>query len=91
MTNKYVHNCRFVHHAKFHCIMTLLNKLFKVEFERGETGKEPFFELTSSLFLGSNENSVQKWPVKKSKIVWRTEYTEHKYSHNKKNWVFHTQ
>ena len=41
MKNKSVHSCRFVHHAKFHCIMTTLNKLFKVEFERGGTGKEP--------------------------------------------------
>ena len=42
MKNKSVHSCRFVHHAKFHCIMTTLNKLFKFEFERrGETGKEP--------------------------------------------------
>ena len=35
MENKFVHNCRFVHHAKFHCDMTMLNKLFKIEFERG--------------------------------------------------------
>ena len=46
MKNKSVQNCRFVHHAKFHCIMTALNKLFKIEFERwGETGKEPLFSL----------------------------------------------
>ena len=43
MKNKSVHSCRFVHHAKFHCIMTTLIKLFKIEFERGGggTGKEP--------------------------------------------------
>ena len=42
MKNKSVQNCRFVHHAKFHCIMTTLNKLFKIEFERwGKTGIEP--------------------------------------------------
>ena len=42
MKNKSVHSCRFVHHAKFHCIMTTLNNLFKVEFEKGGgTGKEP--------------------------------------------------
>ena len=43
MKNKSVQNCRFVHHTKFHCIMTTLNRLFKFEFERGggETGKEP--------------------------------------------------
>ena len=35
MKNKSVHSCRFVHHAKFHCIMTTFNKLFKIEFERG--------------------------------------------------------
>ena len=34
MKNKSVQNCRFVHHAKFHFIMTTLNKLFKIEFER---------------------------------------------------------
>ena len=36
MKNKSVYSCRFVHHAKFHCIMTTLNKLFKIG-----TGKEP--------------------------------------------------
>ena len=43
MKNKSVQNCRFVHHDKFHCIMTKLNKLFKIEFERwgGGAGKEP--------------------------------------------------
>ena len=42
MKSKSVHSCRFVHHANFHCIMTMLNKLFKNEFERGGgTGKEP--------------------------------------------------
>ena len=42
MKNKSVQNCRFVHHAKFHCIVTTLNRLFKIEFERGGgTGKEP--------------------------------------------------
>ena len=48
MKNKSVHSYRFVHHAKFHCIMTTLNKLFKNNFERGgETGKEPFYVLLS--------------------------------------------
>ena len=41
MKNKSVHNCQFVHHANFHCIMTTLIKVFKNEFERG-TGKEPY-------------------------------------------------
>ena len=35
MKNKSVQNCRFVHHAKFHCIMTTLNRLFKTEIQRG--------------------------------------------------------
>ena len=44
MKHKSVQNCRFVHHAKFHCIMTNLNRIFKIEFERGGgTGKEPSF------------------------------------------------
>ena len=38
MKNKFVHNCQFVHHAKFYCNMTTLNKLFKVEFDRGGGG-----------------------------------------------------
>ena len=42
MKNKSVQNCRFVDHAKFDCIMTTLNRLFKIELERGGgTGKEP--------------------------------------------------
>ena len=42
--DKSVHSCRFVHHTKFYCIMTTLNKLFRIEFERG-TGKEPQFDV----------------------------------------------
>ena len=42
MKNKSVHSGRFVHHVKFCCIMITLNKLFKIELEKGETGKEPF-------------------------------------------------
>ena len=34
MKNKSVQLCQFVHHAKFRCIMTTLNKLFKIDFER---------------------------------------------------------
>ena len=46
MKNKSVHSCQFVHHAKFHCIMTMLNKLFKIEFERGgELEKSQRFEV----------------------------------------------
>ena len=36
MKNKSVHSCRFVQHAKFHCIMTTLNRLFKIEFGKGK-------------------------------------------------------
>ena len=39
MKNKSVHSCQFVHHLKFHWIMTTLNKLFKIDFERGELEK----------------------------------------------------
>ena len=39
MKNKSVPNCRFVHHAKLHCIVITLNRLFKSEFERGELEK----------------------------------------------------
>ena len=42
MKNKSVHSWRFVHHAKFHCIMTTLNKLFKIEFERGELERSQY-------------------------------------------------
>ena len=39
MKNESDQSFRFVHHAKFHCIMITLNKLFKIEFERGELEK----------------------------------------------------
>ena len=35
MKNKSVQNCRFFHHAKFDCVMTSLNRHFKIEFESG--------------------------------------------------------
>ena len=35
MKNKSVHSRRFVHHAKFHCIMTTLNKLSKLNLKGG--------------------------------------------------------
>ena len=35
-------NCRFVHLVKFHCIVTTLNRLFKVEFERGDWKRDSF-------------------------------------------------
>ena len=41
MKNKSVQNCQFVHYANFHCSMTRLNRLFKIEFERGELEKNP--------------------------------------------------
>ena len=31
---KSAHSCRFVHHAKFYCILTTLINVFKIEFER---------------------------------------------------------
>ena len=52
MKNKSVQNCRFVHHAKFHCIMTTLNKLFKTEFERGELEKSHAFVHNSGIKEG---------------------------------------
>ena len=39
MKNKSFQNCRFVHQAKFPCIMTTLNRLFKIEFARGRNWK----------------------------------------------------
>ena len=54
MKNKSVQNCRFVHHTKFHCIMTTLKRLFKFEFGRGETGKEPSFHTNYFNFLVEN-------------------------------------
>ena len=36
MKNKSVHSCRFVNHDNVHWNMTTLNKLFKIEFERGD-------------------------------------------------------
>ena len=41
MKNKFVHNCRFIHHAKFHCNITMLFKVFKIDFERGKLEKSP--------------------------------------------------
>ena len=41
MKNKSVLSCRFVQHGKLHCIMAMLNKLFKIEFERVGSRKEP--------------------------------------------------
>ena len=53
MKNKSVQNCRFVHHSKFHCLVTTLNRLFKIEFERGETGKEPRVFLNTLVHLNT--------------------------------------
>ena len=39
MKNKSVGSCRFVHHAKFHCLIKTLNKLFEIEIERGDWKK----------------------------------------------------
>ena len=70
MKNKSVHSCRFVHHAKFHCIMTTLNKLFKIKFERGG-GK-----LEKSQILLQNErferflNGLSKKTARKPRKIW---------------------
>ena len=50
MKNKSVQNCRFVHHAKLHCIVTTLNRLFKIEFERGDWKRAKFRHLSVFLF-----------------------------------------
>ena len=57
MKNKSVHSCRFVHQAKFHCIMTTLKKLYKIKFERGETGKEPNWD-----FRGEGSDKTLSFP-----------------------------
>ena len=63
MKNKSVHSCQFVHHAKFHCIMATLKKLFKVEFERGELEKSQkcVFDFNLRLFC---ENASLHAPYK---------------------------
>ena len=64
MKNKSVHSCRFVHHAKFHCIMTTVNKLFKIEFERGETGKKPkISNVLFSIFQIKTRARIGSFPV----------------------------
>ena len=51
MKNKSVQNCRFVHHTKFHCIVTTLIRLFKIEFERGNWKRaNAFNDLKSSYY-----------------------------------------
>ena len=40
MKNKSVHSRRFVHHAKFHCIMTTLNTLSKLNLKGVETSSK---------------------------------------------------
>ena len=44
MENKSAQNYRFNHHSKFHCNMTMLYRLFKNDFEKGELEKSPFSE-----------------------------------------------
>ena len=62
MKSKSVHSCRFVHHAKFHCVLTTLKKLFKIEFERrGETGKEPSAQAVVKMKL-NGEMEKEKEP-----------------------------
>ena len=60
MKNKSVQNCRFVHHAKFHCIMTTLNRLFKIEIQRGGGGgnwKRAGDIILANLFFLNDESS----------------------------------
>ena len=62
INNKSDQNCRFVHHAKFHCIMTTFNRLFKIQFGRGELEKSQKFFLHNiwltsfSMFTSGGEN-----------------------------------
>ena len=64
MKNKSFQNCRFVHHAKFHCIVTTLNRLFKIEFERGggELEKSRFY------FQGQLVDQVERGKVQSKKM-----------------------
>ena len=50
MKNKSVHSCRFVHHAKYHCLMTTLIKLFEIEFEKGGELEKSQQKLAASLY-----------------------------------------
>ena len=64
MKNKSVQNCRFVHHAKFPCIMTsiMLNRFFKIEFEKvgggGELEKSRNMLLIIKITLGYLKNGL---------------------------------
>ena len=62
MKNKSVQNRRFVHHAKYPYNMTMLNKFFKIEFEKffggGGLEKSHFF-LSNSLCVDfAKQNAV---------------------------------
>ena len=68
--NKSVHSCRFVHHAKFHCFMTMLKKLFKIKLEGGgELEKSQNLAKTGSLLVlwESSDNQFDR-PRKKRQI-----------------------
>ena len=65
MKNKSVHICRFVHHAKFHCIMTTLKILFEIEFERGELEKSPISNY--HILLSYNPNLLN-YTERKNKV-----------------------
>ena len=55
MKNKAVYSCLFVHHAKFHCIMTSLNKPFKIEFEGGKWKRAQFSNIAEK-FAGRSRD-----------------------------------
>ena len=62
MKNKSVHNCQFVHHANFHCIMTTLNKVFKNAFERGGNWKRAdFFVMQTGVMMTFDKLSIDQF------------------------------
>ena len=75
MKNKSVQNCRFVHHAQLHCIVTTLNRLFKIEFERRDWKRTVFSTWQTSLHYDNVKLSFSKiifrggTKVKKFQIV----------------------
>ena len=75
MKNKCAHNYWCVRHAKFHCIMSTLNKLFTNKFERGKTGKEPKSRVIISYlqkltkFRGFYEQKINQTLIKNG-LLW---------------------
>ena len=71
MKNKSVQNCRFFHDTKFHCIMKTLNRLLKIEFERGGTGKEPIhflYEKMPVIYFPYHGNCINHFLKEKKTI-----------------------